>query len=246
MYASDFLVDTNDWTVDEVGIYLRLLLSEWVNGELPNDERRLARIAGCSYQKFKKKWSKLECKFEIKNSVFLINKRLEREREKQDNYRKLQAEKGKLGGRPQKSRSFPGALTEQKPNKSSSSSSSSLKIKESYSPTSLEVRLSKFLFSFIKSRDAKTKEPNYQKWADEINKIMRIDKRDAEEIEEVIKWCQNDYFWQNNILSTLSLRNKFTQLKLKKDGGNDGSSKQPITKKGGAKSDGEPYPIDFE
>jgi len=134
MYASDFLVDTNDWTVDEVGIYLRLLLSEWVNGELPNDERRLARIAGCSYQKFKKKWSKVECKFEIKNSVFLINKRLEREREKQDNYRKLQAEKGKLGGRPQKSRSFPGALTEQKPNKSSSSSSSSsIKIKDIYS-----------------------------------------------------------------------------------------------------------------
>ena len=218
MYASDFLVDINDWTVDEVGIYLRLLLSEWVNGELPNDEKRLARIAGCSYQKFKKRWFKVECKFEIKNNGFLINKRMEIEREKQDNYRKLQAEKGKLGGRPQKSRSFSGVLTEQKPNKSSSSSSSSssLKIKD-YSPTSLEVRLSKFLFSFIKKRDPKAKKPNYQKWGSYIDKLIRIDKRTPEEIEAIIEWCQNDSFWQDNILSTEKLREKFTQLKLKKD-----------------------------
>jgi uncharacterized protein YdaU (DUF1376 family) len=124
MYASDFLVDTNDWTVDEVGIYLRLLLSEWVNGALPNDEKRLSRIAGCNYQKFKKKWSVIASKFEQNGNQKLINKRLELEREKQDKYRELQSEKGKMGGRPQKSRSFPPALTEQKPEESSSSSSS--------------------------------------------------------------------------------------------------------------------------
>lgn len=127
MYASDFLVDTNDWTVDEVGIYLRLLLSEWVNKNLPNDEKRLSRIAGCDYQKFKKKWFRVSTKFKINGSGFLINERLELEREKQDKYIELQSEKGKMGGRPKKSRSFLGALTEQKPEESSSSSSSSKK-----------------------------------------------------------------------------------------------------------------------
>ncbi len=40
LFAADALVDTASWTVDEVGIYFRLLMTEWVNGPLPNDEAR--------------------------------------------------------------------------------------------------------------------------------------------------------------------------------------------------------------
>ena len=45
--------------------------------------------------------------------------------------------------------------------------------------------------------------------------MLRIDKRTPEEIEEVIRWCQNDSFWQANILSTKKLREKFDQLAIK-------------------------------
>jgi uncharacterized protein YdaU (DUF1376 family) len=34
-YASDFLADTASWTAEEVGVYVRLLASEWVNGCIP-------------------------------------------------------------------------------------------------------------------------------------------------------------------------------------------------------------------
>jgi len=57
-------MDTNHWTVDELGIYQRLLLTEWVNGGIPDNEERLARIAGCSLKKFKKAWPTVRVKFQ--------------------------------------------------------------------------------------------------------------------------------------------------------------------------------------
>ena len=96
MYASDYYLDTNSWTVDEIGIYQRLLLTEWVNGGLPNDEVRLARIAGCSLKKFQKGWRIIKFKFTQNGDNLLVNKRLENVREQQAKYRELQSEKGKL------------------------------------------------------------------------------------------------------------------------------------------------------
>ena len=151
MYAGDFLVDTQGWTATEVGIYTRLLMNEWVNGRLPEEMERLARIGGIDLGNFLKCWRRvIQDKFEYSNgapppggtlpnsgspppigdivkftSPGFVNNRLELEREKQDKFRELQSEKGKMGGRPLKSRSFMGALTEQKPEESSSSSSSS-------------------------------------------------------------------------------------------------------------------------
>lgn len=84
-----------------------------------------------------------------------------------------------------------------------------------YSRESIEYRLSELLFSLIRERDEKYRQPNLQSWSSEIEKLIRIDKRTPEEIESVIKWCQKDLFWQNNILSTKKLREKFSQLKLK-------------------------------
>jgi len=96
MYASDYYLDTNSWTVDEIGIYQRLLLTEWVNGGLPNDEVRLARIAGCSLKKFQKGWRIIKFKFTQNGDNLLVNKRLENVREQQAKYKELQSEKGKL------------------------------------------------------------------------------------------------------------------------------------------------------
>jgi len=45
--------------------------------------------------------------------------------------------------------------------------------------------------------------------------MIRVDGRLVAEIEDVIKLCQQDKFWQNNILSTDKLRKHFGQLKLK-------------------------------
>lgn len=92
------------------------------------------------------------------------------------------------------------------------------KVEKTFLSDSEEIRLSELLFFLINERDPNAKKPNFQKWAAYIDRLIRIDKREVQDIENVITWCQNDSFWQNNILSTLKLRDKFTQLVLKMNG----------------------------
>ncbi len=80
---------------------------------------------------------------------------------------------------------------------------------------SIEVRLSELLFEKILSRNPNHKKPNFQTWAKDIGRMIRIDHRAPENIQRVIEWCQSDPFWQNNILSTTKLRSQFDQLLLK-------------------------------
>ena len=89
------------------------------------------------------------------------------------------------------------------------------KKKRSFVETQKEFQLSKLLLSLIRERKPDFKEPNLQKWAREIDLMIRIDKRKPEKIEKVIRWCQEDDFWQNNILSTQKLRKHYDQLTLK-------------------------------
>jgi phage replication O-like protein O len=89
--------------------------------------------------------------------------------------------------------------------------------KKIYTSNSDEIRLSEHLLSLIFFRNPKFKKPNIQKWADHIGRLINIDKRTPEEIQGVIEWCQQDDFWQNNILSTQTLRKQFDKLFMKKN-----------------------------
>lgn len=82
-----------------------------------------------------------------------------------------------------------------------------------------EYQLSLHLFNGIRSNDSKAKEPDLQKWASEIDKLIRIDKRTPEEIAKVIEFSQSDSFWKSNILSTATLRKQFPKLFLKASNG---------------------------
>lgn len=86
--------------------------------------------------------------------------------------------------------------------------------------TSDEVRLSEKLLAFILEKNPNHKKPDIQSWARHVDLMLRVDKRQVEQIETVIDWCQSDSFWQNNILSTKKLREKFDQLFLKMNNGN--------------------------
>jgi len=91
IYAADLYVDTNEWTCEEVGAYTRLLMSEWVNGDLPDDPKRLARITGQDLKRFQKVSPQLLRKFQLNGNNRLINLRLEETRTNQRNYREKQA-----------------------------------------------------------------------------------------------------------------------------------------------------------
>jgi hypothetical protein len=88
------------------------------------------------------------------------------------------------------------------------------KKKKIYAETSFEIGTSRYLFNKILENDPKAKPPNFQKWAHEIDLLVRIDKRNLDEIQSVIEFCQSDSFWKTNILSTEKLRKQFPKLFL--------------------------------
>ncbi len=97
----------------------------------------------------------------------------------------------------------------------SSSYNSTKNSTKTYSPNSDEFRLSALLLDLIIRRNPKHKKPDLQKWARHIDLAIRRDHRTPDEVERVIRWCQTDSFWQNNILSTDKLRKQFDQLWMK-------------------------------
>jgi len=81
------------------------------------------------------------------------------------------------------------------------------------------IKLSELLANSMLSNNPKAKLPKtmplIDKWHDAIDKINRIDGYSWEDIENVIRWCQNDEFWKGNILSAQKLRKQFSQLIVK-------------------------------
>lgn len=72
-----------------------------------------------------------------------------------------------------------------------------------------------------------------RKWAVTAQKMLDIDKRDPQEVADLIRWAQHDEFWMANVLSMDTLREKFDQLQLKR-GRSNGRGKvngkiQPMT-----------------
>ena len=60
-----------------------------------------------------------------------------------------------------------------------------------------------------------SKEAQRQRWAKDIDLMLRIDKLDPDDIAQTIQWCQQDSFWKSNILSGKKLREKYQQLRIK-------------------------------
>ena len=215
-YASDFYVDTNSWTCTEVGLYMRLLMSEWVNGPLPNDTERLARAAGMDHGNFKKLWCPIvKGKFVENGNGTLINLRLEQVRENQSKFRESQSEKGKRSAKKRWGDKVTGVITTVEPvlQPKGNSSSSTLNLKE-YVEDSTELRLASFLLKEIQKNKPDFKIPNLQVWAKDIDLMIRRDRRIPDRIREVIVWSQADPFWKSNILSPVALRKQFDRLEL--------------------------------
>lgn len=89
------------------------------------------------------------------------------------------------------------------------------KKKKDFSSDSIEYGLAKLLFDLIRLRKPDYREPNLQAWAKHVDYMIRLDHRKPERIEAVIRWCEQDDFWQDNILCTAKLRKQFDQLELK-------------------------------
>lgn len=103
-------------------------------------------------------------------------------------------------------------LSKQNTDKTKENSRNSAKAK--YADTSPCIIFAKEFFSEIKKNNPEAKEPNFQKWADDIRKAVQIDNRSIANLREVMLWSQQDDFWKGNILSAKKLREKYDQLKV--------------------------------
>ena len=62
-YSKDWLEGTMEMMPDEKGVYADLLSHQHQKGSLPNDTRRLAKMAGLNEKDFLKIWKEISKKF---------------------------------------------------------------------------------------------------------------------------------------------------------------------------------------
>lgn len=102
-YPKEFLMDGNvaGMSLAERGAYITLICLCWQEGSIPADSTRLSRMLGVPGSVFQKLWPALEPCFREAEGRW-IHPRLEKERDKQESYRRRQGDNGRLGGRPRK------------------------------------------------------------------------------------------------------------------------------------------------
>jgi uncharacterized protein YdaU (DUF1376 family) len=98
LYVGDYLGDTRHLTTEQHGAYLLLLMAMWSSdGTLPNDEAKLARMAGVGVAKWRKIGPDVMAYFVVDGGE-ITQKRLKKEREKWALKSSARREAGKRGG----------------------------------------------------------------------------------------------------------------------------------------------------
>lgn len=90
-------------------------------------------------------------------------------------------------------------------------SSSQPRQKRVYDTDSVYYILAEELFKQI-CQNQEIKMPNLQSWADDIRKMIEIDKRTENQVRGMIEWSQHNVFWASNILSAKKLREKYDTM----------------------------------
>lgn len=91
-------------------------------------------------------------------------------------------------------------------------------VKLKFDVESIQYKLADYLRKWILKNNESARVPDtiekMQKWAVVIDRMIRIDKRNQEEIKAMIEFSQKHHFWFKNILSPSKLREQFDRLSL--------------------------------
>jgi len=101
MYPKDILSDEAcaSMTDEELGVYMRLLCHAWLEGSIPADEERIARLLRKPKRSLRRVWPAVSRCF-VRVDDRLIQRRLEAERLKQAEYRDKQSARAKSPRKP--------------------------------------------------------------------------------------------------------------------------------------------------
>lgn len=135
-YASDFMAKTISWDAIEVGIYVRLRNAQWVNGGLPNEDVRLAKIAGVDTETFQKAWVIVGFEFALCPDGLIREQEIENLRAQKQAFAERQSVNGKKGGRPPKK-------TQPEPNENPTLLQKETQMESQKNPLEVEVEVEK-------------------------------------------------------------------------------------------------------
>ena len=79
-----------------------------------------------------------------------------------------------------------------------------------------DLRCAEWLFDVVQSISSSARKPNYAAWANDIRLMRERDQRTHKEIATLFKWACEDKFWKGNVLCPSTLREKWTQLDIKR------------------------------
>ena len=86
-----------------------------------------------------------------------------------------------------------------------------------------DLQFSKWMFDGVNAVMPKSKEPDFEKWANEIRIIRESDHHSIQELRDVFAWANKDDFWSANIRSPSTLRKQFAVLHKKMKSGSFGN-----------------------
>ena len=80
------------------------------------------------------------------------------------------------------------------------------------------IKIADQLLANIKWLNPNFKEPNINRWKDDIEKMLRIDKRQENEVYEVLEYLKKHDFWSGVVLSGNKLRKQYDALVIQMNG----------------------------
>ena len=97
LFAADFLTDTGEWSLEERGAHITLLCYQHINGDLPENRDRLARLLAISREDLDRLWNTLDSKYHPNGNGRMQNQKLETVKKDLRDYKKKKSEAGKKG-----------------------------------------------------------------------------------------------------------------------------------------------------
>ena len=82
--------------------------------------------------------------------------------------------------------------------------------------TSEDLRCAEWLFAVVQGISSSARKPNYAAWANDIRLMRERDHRTHKDIAVLFRWACEDSFWKGNVLCPSTLREKWTQLDIKR------------------------------
>lgn len=100
-YPKDFETDevAACMSLSERGVYITLLGYCWLEGSIPDDASKLARLCRCSESELRRAWPAVSQKFTPREDGRLLNSRLEKERESQREHSDRRKNASAIGNR---------------------------------------------------------------------------------------------------------------------------------------------------